>query len=49
MQSEVVAYAWMGIFAAAVVLGITLFVRAAFEWIRTHRPRRQKREKWPNR
>ena len=49
MQTELAAYAWMGTFTVVIVLGIVLFVPAAFEWLIGLWPRRQRHEKSPNR
>jgi hypothetical protein len=48
LQNEIVAYAWMGSFAACTVLGIICLVSAALEWLRSVRPRRRRRERWPS-
>lgn len=47
LQSELVAYIWMGSCMAATVLAITLLVPTGLEWLKSVRPRRGKREKWP--
>ena len=47
MQSEVVAWFWMGTSAIAVVLAITLLVPLLFEWRRMRRRNRRKKERWP--
>ena len=47
LHNETVAFTWMGISAAAILLGIVMFP-SVFEWWRAYRPRRQRREKWPN-
>jgi hypothetical protein len=46
MQSEVVAFAWVGISVLAVVLSITLLVPVFFEWRRKHRKPRRTTEVW---
>jgi hypothetical protein len=43
-QSEVFAYAWMGLFAAAVVLAILFIVTASFDWLGLTRPHHQRRQ-----
>jgi hypothetical protein len=48
LQNEAVAYAWMGSFAACTVLGIICLVSATLEWLRSVRPRRRRRERWPS-
>ncbi len=39
LQSEAVAFTWMGISALAIVLSITLLVPVFFEWLRKRRNR----------
>lgn len=46
MQSETVAFAWMGISALAVVLAITLLVPVFFKWLRKRRKPRRMTERW---
>ncbi|ODP36418.1 hypothetical protein BFL28_05285 [Sphingomonas turrisvirgatae] len=46
MQSEAVAFTWMGISVLAIVLGITLLVPVVFEWIRKRRAPRRTTERW---
>lgn len=48
LQNEVVAYAWMGSFAACTVLATICLVSAAHEWLRSVWPRRRRRERWPS-
>jgi hypothetical protein len=38
MQSEIVAWIWLGVSGSAIVLGITLLVPVFFEWRRVHHP-----------
>lgn len=47
MQSEAVAFTWMGISALAIVLAITLLVPVFFEWLRKRRKPRRTTERWP--
>ena len=47
LQDEAVAYTWMAISGGAILLGIVTFP-SVFEWWRAYRPRRRRREKWPN-
>jgi hypothetical protein len=46
MQSEAMAYTWMGISALAIVLAITLLVPVFFEWLRKRRNSRRTTERW---
>ncbi|WP_188512837.1 hypothetical protein [Blastomonas aquatica] len=46
MQSEVVAYTWLGISCLAIILAITLLVPVLFEWLRTRRKPKRRTEKW---
>lgn len=46
MQSEAVAFAWVGISAFAIVLAITLLVPVFFEWLRKRRKPRRTQERW---
>jgi hypothetical protein len=46
MQSEAVAFTWVGISALAIVLAITLLVPMFFEWLRKHRKPRRTTERW---
>jgi len=46
MQSEVMAFTWVGISALANVLAITLLVPVFFEWRRKRRKRRRTTEHW---
>lgn len=46
MQSEAVAFAWMGTSALAIVLSITLLVPVFFEWLRKRRTPRRTAERW---
>jgi hypothetical protein len=48
LQSEVVAYSWMGIFAACAVLATICLVSAALGLLRSVWPRRRRRERWPS-
>jgi NADH:ubiquinone oxidoreductase subunit H len=43
-QSEVVAYAWIGLCAAAVVAGILFLVTATVDWLGVTRPRHERRQ-----
>ena len=43
-QSERLAYAWMGLSAAAVVVAILFLVTATFDWLGPTRPRHQRRQ-----
>jgi uncharacterized membrane protein YedE/YeeE len=47
-QSEVIAYAWVGIFSSAVVIAILFLVTAFRDWWGFNRPRRL-RKRWPER
>jgi hypothetical protein len=47
MQSEAVAWVWVGISTLAIVLAITLLVPVFFEWRRKRRKPRRKKESWP--
>lgn len=46
MQSEAVAFAWVGICTLAIVLAITLFVPVLFEWLSGRRKPRRTTERW---
>jgi uncharacterized membrane protein YcjF (UPF0283 family) len=46
MQSEYVAWLWLGISALAIVLAITLLVPVFFEWRRKRHRQRRSRESW---
>lgn len=46
MQSEAVAFTWMGISALAIVLAITLLVPVFVEWLKERRKPRRTRERW---
>lgn len=46
MQSETIAFTWMGISMLAIVLGITLLVPVFFEWNRKRRRPRRTTERW---
>ena len=46
MQSEAVAYMWIGISSLLIVLAITLLVPLFFEWRRKRRKSRSTRERW---
>lgn len=46
MQSEAVAFTWIGISALAIVLSITLLVPVFFEWRRKRRKPRRTTERW---
>jgi hypothetical protein len=48
LQDQVVAYAWMGSFATCALLGSICLVSAARGWLRSNRPRRRRRERWPS-
>ena len=47
LQSEAVAFTWMGISALAIVLSITLLVPVFFEWLRKRRTPLRTAERWP--
>lgn len=47
MQSEAVAFTWMGISALAIVLAIILLVPLFFEWLMRRRKPRRTTERWP--
>jgi len=49
LQNPAVAYAWVGVFSALLVLASALFVPAMFEELRERRSRRGRRERWPYR
>ncbi|MFC3310693.1 hypothetical protein [Blastomonas aquatica] len=46
MQSEAVAYTWLGISCLAIVLAITLLVPVFFEWLRKRRKPKRTTESW---
>jgi hypothetical protein len=46
MQSEAVAFTWMGISALAIMLAITLLVPVFFEWRRKRCKPRRTTERW---
>ena len=46
MQSEVVAFTWVGISVLAITLAITLLVPVFFEWRRKRRNPRRTTENW---
>ena len=46
MQSEAVAWLWMGTSMFALVLAVVLLVPAFFEWWRVRRKPRRTRERW---
>lgn len=46
MQSDGVAFAWVGISGLAIVLAITLLVPVLFEWFRMRRKPRRTTERW---
>tara|TARA_B100000678_G_scaffold279205_1_gene274675 strand:- start:5262 stop:5594 length:333 start_codon:yes stop_codon:yes gene_type:complete len=46
MQLEIVAFAWVGICALAILLAITLLVPVLFEWLRKRRKPRRTAERW---
>lgn len=48
LQSEVVAYGWMGSFATCTVLATICLVSAAHGWLRSVWLRRRRRERWPS-
>jgi xanthosine utilization system XapX-like protein len=48
LQNEAMAYAWMGGSAVCTVLGIICLTSAALDWLRSVRPRRRRRERWPS-
>ena len=46
MQSEAVAFAWVGVSTISIVLAITLLVPVFFEWRRKRRKARRTTERW---
>lgn len=46
MQSEAMAFTWLGGSMLAIVLGITLLVPVFFEWVRRRRKPRRTTETW---
>ena len=46
MQSEAVAYTWVGVSGLAITLAITLLVPVFFEWRRKRRAPRRIKEHW---
>jgi hypothetical protein len=46
MQSEAVAFTWVGISALTIVLAITLLVPVFFEWRRKRRKPKLTTERW---
>ena len=44
LQSEAVAYGWMGLCALALVVALLFLVTAFFDWLGLTRPRRQRRQ-----
>ena len=46
VQSEAVAFTWMGISALAIVLAITLLVPVVVEWLKKRRKPRRTTERW---
>ena len=46
MQSETVAFTWVGVSVLAIVLGITFLVPVFFEWRRKRRQPARRKERW---
>ncbi len=46
LQSQKVAFIWVGASAFAIMIGVTLLVPVAYEWWRKHRKPRRKKENW---
>lgn len=49
MQSEVVAYGWIGVCCFLWILGVVLLVPVFREWRAKNRRPRRKKEQWPTR
>jgi uncharacterized membrane protein YcjF (UPF0283 family) len=46
IQSEMMAWIWLGVSATAIVLGITLLMPVFFEWRRIRRRSKHRKEEW---